>query len=75
MSVSAQDMEELRQDMLYQDFQDGQHEERMHRDIDYALQYILDNSPEHVRVSHLYSELAKYGHQLNSGDIEERLDD
>ena len=39
MAITAEDMEELRQDMLIESMQDEHHEIEMHRDYEYFLNH------------------------------------
>ena len=71
MNRDAEAMEEFREDMKREAYEDDCHEEKMHSDEEYALSQL---SPEMVKdavalLKLTVKTMAKYGHQISYSDL------
>ena len=71
--VSAIEMEELRQDIIIQDFRDAQHEYRIRKDLDYLLEN-LNTGRTLENLKKLQKTCREYGFSLTLKELEAKLD-
>ena len=68
MSVTQQEKDELRKEMLEDDYRDSLIEARMHSDLDFAVeQFDLDEAME--AVEEIAKKLNGYGHEISASEL------
>lgn len=65
-------LEELRQDMLVENYNDTQYETKLRTDLDYALEY-LDSHIIVTQLEDLSTKLSKLGYELTAKELIEYL--
>ena len=72
--MNQQEIEELRRDMIIEQYQEEQEEKLMHSDIDYAIIKYQDQIQEAYDILETVSKsLKSYGHELSPYEILKEL--
>ena len=77
MPVTQQERDEIRQDMLEDQYREDQQEKRLHNDLAYAMETLEVDGYSLVDIDDLLTKfshkLSEYGHEVNRKEILENL--